>query len=240
MWLRKKIIALIPKQIKKKLLHYKAMLLDGYSTRSYSVEGEDILLQRIFYGKTSGFFVDIGAHHPIRFSNTYKLYLQGWRGVNVEPNPDDFSLIEKYRAKDINVNCGIAQVKASLDFFMFDEPALNTFDKLLCDNRIEDGTYKHTKTIKVEVVPLSEILSKHTKDGVNIDFLNVDVEGFDLEVLKSNDWVKYRPSWVLVEQLNLDNIESLDFALHVYMHSQNYILFARTFNTLFYRNKAES
>jgi hypothetical protein len=94
------------------------------------------------------------------------------------------------------------------------------------------------KTVRIVVAPLAEILKLNTPKDRKIDFLTVDVEGFDLEVLKSNDWVSYRPSWVLVEQLNLGDIESLNFEIHDYMKSLNYVLFAKTFNTLFYKDKA--
>ena len=80
----------------------------------------------------------------------------------------------------------------------------------------------------------------HGRPYLKIDFLSIDVEGLDLEVLKSNDWLKFRPSWVLVEQLNLGDIENMDFEIHHYMKSLDYILFAKTFNTLFYKDKIVS
>jgi hypothetical protein len=101
---------------------------DGFAVKSYAQEGEDIVLKRIFGGQSTGFYVDVGAHHPMRLSNTYSFYKLGWRGINIEPNPDSFNLFTKYRSKDINLNCGIALDKGNLEYYMFDEPALNTFD----------------------------------------------------------------------------------------------------------------
>jgi FkbM family methyltransferase len=203
---------------------------------SYSQEGEDVLLSRIFSCKEVGFYVDVGAHHPKRFSNTYRFYKAGWRGINIEPNPDAIKLFKRFRARDINVNCGIAGVEGNLDYFMFDEPALNTFDGEVLKSRISNTQYKHIQTMHINVFPLAEVLSQNVSNGTKIDFFSIDVEGFDLEVLKSNDWIKYRPDWVLAEQLNLDNLEDLDFEMHHYMKSVNYKLFAKTFNTLFYKN----
>lgn len=203
---------------------------------SFSQEGEDMVLSRIFSDKNKGFYVDVGAHHPMRFSNTYNFYKQGWQGVNIEPNPDSFNLFRKYRPKDINVNCGVALEKGCLNYYMFDEPALNTFDSEVLKSRIEDTPYKHIKTVNIDVAPLAEVLRQYAPKNRKIDFLTVDVEGFDLEVLKSNDWITYRPSWVLAEQLNIESIESLDFELHKYMKSVGYVLFAKTFNTLFYKD----
>lgn len=215
----------------------KLRLFDSYAVNSYAQEGEDMVLQRIFSQQSTGFYVDVGAHHPMRFSNTYKFYNQGWQGINVEPNPEAINLFKKYRPSDINLNCGVALNKGSLNYYMFDEPALNTFDDEVLKSRIANTPYQHLKTVSIEVRPLAELLRQHVPSNRAIDFLTVDVEGFDLEVLQSNDWVNYRPHWVLVEQLNLADIENLNFEIHNYMQSLNYVLFAKTFNTLFYKNK---
>ena len=209
---------------------------DGFAIKSYAQEGEDIVLKRIFSGQSTGFYVDVGAHHPMRLSNTYSFYKLGWRGINIEPNPNSFSLFTKYRSRDINLNYGIAKNKGNLEYYMFDEPALNTFDAEVLNNRKTNTHYKHTKTIHIDVMPLADMLQQHIPNGIKVDFLSIDVEGLDLEVLISNDWQKYRPNWVLVEQLNLKDIEHLDFETHHYMKSVGYVLFAKTFNTLFYRD----
>ena len=209
---------------------------DGFAIKSYAQEGEDIVLKRIFSGQSTGFYVDVGAHHPMRFSNTYSFYKLGWSGINIEPNPNSFNLFTKYRSRDINLNYGIAKNKGNLEYYMFDEPALNTFDDEVLNNLKTNTHYKHTKTIHIDVMPLADMLQQHIPNGIKVDFLSIDVEGLDLEVLISNDWQKYRPNWVLVEQLNLKDIEHLDFETHHYMKSVGYVLFAKTFNTLFYKD----
>lgn len=209
---------------------------DGFAIKSYAQEGEDIVLKRIFSGQSTGFYVDVGAHHPMRFSNTYSFYKLGWSGINIEPNPNSFNLFTKYRSRDINLNYGIAKNKGNLEYYMFDEPALNTFDAEVLNNRKTNTHYKHTKTIHIDVMPLADMLQQHIPNGIKVDFLSIDVEGLDLEVLISNDWQRYRPNWVLVEQLNLKDIEHLDFETHHYMKSVGYVLFAKTFNTLFYKD----
>ena len=65
--------------------------IDPHSARSYSQEGEDMILRRFLAGQKDGFYVDVGAHHPVRFSNTYYFYKQGWAGINIEPNPDSLA-----------------------------------------------------------------------------------------------------------------------------------------------------
>lgn len=207
-------------------------------TSYYAQEGEDIVLSRIFDGKRNGIYVDVGAHHPTRFSNTYYFYRNlNWHGVNIEPNPDAIKLFNLQRPRDININLGVASKNATLEFYQFDEPALNTFSKSMLDERLSTTPYKHIGTKSIQVLPLSEILDRHLPLNPHIDFMTVDVEGLDLEVLRSNDWEKYRPSWVLAEQLGIDNIENLDFEIHTFMKSKNYQLFAKTYNTLFYKNR---
>ncbi|WP_292780608.1 FkbM family methyltransferase [Methylophilus sp. UBA6697] len=216
----------------------KNRILEKKYSHYYAQEGEDIILARIFDRKNSGFFVDIGAHHPTRFSNTYYFYKNlNWAGINVEPNPDAIQLFRLQRPRDINLNLGVASKNATLEFYQFDEPALNTFSKSMFEERLSHTPYKHVGTKNVQVSPLSEILAHNLPKNTKIDFMTIDVEGLDLEVLESNDWKLYRPDWVLVEELNLDNIENLDFKIHNFMKTKNYVLFAKTYNTLFYKNR---
>lgn len=227
---------LIAKVNKLLVLVTEVLRYENLFTIIYSQEGEDVLLRRLFNNQTNGFYVDVGAHHPMRFSNTYIFYKAGWEGINIEPNPDSLRLFDKHRPRDTNVNCGVARENGRLEYFMFDEPALNTFDKEMLKGRVSNAPYKHIKTIQIDVMPLAEVLERHLPENTKVDFLSVDVEGFDLDVIKSNDWEKFRPMWVLVEQLELESIEDLDFALHHYMKSIGYVLFAKTYNTLFYKN----
>ena len=100
-----------------------------FSQLSFAQESEDLVLNKIFGNQSNGFFIDIGANHPIRFSNTWFFYKKGWRGINIEPNPDMFKLLEEYRPHDLNLNIGISDVNDTLDYYMFNEPALNTFSE---------------------------------------------------------------------------------------------------------------
>jgi len=98
---------------------------------SYAQEGEDLVLARILgeLGITTGFFVDIGAHHPARFSNTYYFYRRGWRGINVDALPGTKRLFQRMRSRDITIECGVGSQEGVLKYFAFNEPALNTFSE---------------------------------------------------------------------------------------------------------------
>lgn len=177
---------------------------------SFSQDGEDIVLKSFYerYSKDyQGFYVDIGAHHPFRFSNTYLFYRQGWRGINVDATPGSMRLFNKYRKRDINIEAGIGLQNEELTFFCFNDPALNTFDKKQAkswENHIHN--YKIIKEIPVKVLTLKGLLDTYLQPKVPIDFFSIDVEGFDLNVLHSNDWEKYKPKFILTESYGEDNL----------------------------------
>ncbi|CAG1003570.1 hypothetical protein MTYP_03103 [Methylophilaceae bacterium] len=202
---------------------------------SYSQEGEDLVLARILgeLGITAGFFVDIGAHHPTRFSNTYYFYRRGWRGINVDALPGTKKLFQRKRPRDITIECGVGSAEGVLKYFAFNEPALNTFSEQEAKKK-ESPLYRIINTIQMPVVTLKQILDANLPSGLQIDFMTIDAEGFDHEVISSNDWDRYRPRVVLVELLNTDiqNLETHPTAQILYRH--NYRAFAKTHNTYFF------
>ena len=226
----------IPESIKKPLRQIRQIFFDEFAIKSYSQEGEDMILNRIFEGKNNGFYVDIGAHHPRRFSNTHFFYKRGWSGINVEPNPDVVRIFNAERPRDKNLQCGISATEGSLKYYYFNEPALNTFDEDVVRSRLDFTSYKLVKTEQIPVYRLEKVLSDHIPSGKKIDFLSVDVEGFDLMVLKSNDWCLFRPTCVLAEVLNASLEEAMNGELAKFMQQQGYTVFARTYNTLIFRD----
>ena len=117
---------------------------------------------------------------------------------------DAIELFRRRRPKDINMNVGVGAVPGELDYYQFPDHAYNTFVKARVDelarewgHNLVDGRDYHV--CKVPVVTLKKLLDEHLPSGQNIDFLSVDAEGMDLEILKSNDWEKYRPDYVLAE-----------------------------------------
>ncbi len=166
----------------------------------YSQEGEDVLIDRILSPDKVGFFVDIGAHHPIRFSNTYALYRKGWRGINVDATPGSMEMFKSLRPEDINVECAVSNGDTPMTFYMFEERALNTFDPSLAQEYIESGCALD-RTIEIKPRSLSSILKAHLPTEKHIDLLSIDVEGKELAVLHSNDWHLYGPDLIILEVL---------------------------------------
>jgi FkbM family methyltransferase len=225
-WLKK----ILPKEI----IEIIRLIFKKYSLSSYSQEGEDLILQRIFGYKNVGFYIDVGAYHPFRFSNTYLFYLKGWRGINIDPTPGSMKLFNKFRKRDINLEVGISEKEGVLTYYIFNEPALNTFDENLAKKRDGKKGYYIIKELSIKVYPLSKILEEYLPEGQKIDFLTIDVEGKDFEVLKSNDWSRFRPKVVLVEILSSSIEEVFESPIYIFMKENGYSFFAKTFNTCFF------
>ncbi len=186
------------------------------------------MLNRLLDETPDGFYVEIGAHHPFRFSNTYFFYRRGWRGICIDPVPGTKALFNQHRPRDVALEMGVSQGQSLLKYFQFNEPALNTFDPVVAQER--DGLRQY-KIINVQEVPtdsLSNILDLYLSANQKITFLSVDVEGLDLEVLKSNNWLKYRPQYIVAECLTADLFKLKDDPVVAYVSSLGYVPFAVT------------
>lgn len=176
----------------------------GYWKKYYSQVGEDILLKAIFENKNDGFYVDVGAHHPFRYSNTYLLYSKGWRGINIDARPDIIDFFNEKRKRDINLSIGISDEKSKLTYYAFNDPGINTFSLEAAQKQLKNKDFFILSENKIDVIPLEEVLEKHLPQDKQIDFMNIDCEGFDLKVLKSFDIKKYHPTVILIEDHGFD------------------------------------
>jgi FkbM family methyltransferase len=210
--------------------------LDPFVNLAYSQDGEDMILRRLFEGQKSGFYVDVGAHHPYRFSNTCYFYRRGWRGINIDPNPDAIKAFRRDRPSDVNVCVGVSDTAGVLSFHLFNEPALNTFDATLAKERARLPDYWLLERENVPVRRLDDLLAEYLPREQKIDFLSIDVEGLDLSVLRSGDWDRFRPSILLVEahERTVSAIES--DPINVFAVAAGYRLIAKTLNTLIYED----
>lgn len=218
-------------------LNYSIQEKLNFSQFSYAQEGEDLVLNKLFNNKLNGFFIDIGANHPIRFSNTFFFYKKGWRGINIEPNPEMFKLLEEYRPLDLNLNIGISDVNDTLDYYMFNEPALNTFSENERDQYLQKSEYFIQNQMRVQVDTLENVFSKNNiSKNQEIDFMSIDAEGFDLKVLKSFDITIYSPKVILIEILNVKSfIDVMENDIYIYLILKSYYLYLRTGNTFIFK-----
>ena len=204
----------------------------AYVKKSYAQEGEDLVLAKLMNSNQKGFYVDIGAHHPRKFSNTHYFYTRGRNGINIDATPGSMKNFNKNRKRDINIEIPIAATRKILPYYIFEEGAYNTFSTKLA-NRNKNIT-PLVSEFSLTTKRLSEILSQHIPSGQEIDFFSIDVEGFDLEVLESNDWDKHKPRFILIEEHHFD-LENLSASsVYSFLKERGYFIRAKTDNTLFF------
>ena len=177
--------------------------------------------------------MDVGAHHPVRFSNTYLFYKRGWRGINIDAMPGSMKKFHKVRPRDINIERGVAGSAGKLMYHRFNEPALNTFDAAEAAHK-NKLPYQLVDTVEVSVERLDALLARHLPVGQQIDFLSVDVEGKDEEVLRSNDWSRFRPRIILAETLRTEMLQLGDCPVVRFLRTVGYAPVSKAYNTSFF------
>lgn len=194
---------------------------------SFSKSGDDIQLLKLINSSTPGTYVDVGCWHPVKASNTYYFYLRNWKGICIDPNPEIIDLYRKIRPNDTFINCGIGQFEEKLKYYMLDShsDSMNTFDYEFISNHKLDNCIK--KVIEVPIVPLKKILDEKLLQNDRLDFFDIDVEGHDLEVLKSNNWFAYRPKIVVIES-DLSIQEDLNSEITIFLKNVNYRIIGKS------------
>ncbi len=209
--------------------------------KSYSQSGEDLIVKYIFdvLEVQRPSYMDIGAHHPFDLNNTALFYENGSRGINIEPDPTLIKAFIEHRQDDVNLNIGIADKKAVLDFFIINDPVLNTFSREEAENYHNEGGFRIVEQIKVDVDTVQSILGQYWQ-GNFPDFLTIDAEGIDEIVLKAIDFDNNFPLIICVETIGfsksgkgLKNHDLINF-----IQSHGYLLYADTYiNSIFVRRE---
>lgn len=175
-----------------------------YRKHSYAQCGEDLIVRFIFnqIGISSPSYWDIGAYDPYKFSNTALLYENGSRGINVEPNPVLFSRFQNIRKLDTNLNVGVSGSSGHEKYYLMDVPALNTFSLSSAQEYVREG-HKVLGEVMLPMVTVAEISQQHF-NGVWPDFLSLDVEGKDVEILRDLHYD--------CDQLNVICVETISYS----------------------------
>lgn len=211
---------------------------NDFGKTTFSQCGEDILVDYIFkLRKTlNPNYLDIGANHPWSLNNTAVFYRRGCMGVNVEANPELVAKFNSERSRDININVGIGTSETILDFYVMKDETLSTFSEEECKKMQEFG--KELKEIlKVPMTTINSIMEKYFPQR-NLDFLSIDIEGLDFEILQQLDFDQYAPKIICAESAEYSPIgagerrqEYIDFIL-----SKGYVEYANTnLNSIFVR-----
>jgi len=202
---------------------------------SFSQSGEDIivwfLLQHLKIQHPT--YVDIGAHHPEYLSNTALFYLLGSRGINIEPDPRLFAKFTKSRSEDINLNIGIAASSGSMIFYRMTDPALSTLSAAEASRMSSEEGISISERFEVPVDTIRNVLQRHQCCP---DFLSIDVEGKDLEILESYDFATHRPAVICIETISfsLHGNGVKNSAIPVLLARHGYRMYADTYiNTIF-------
>ncbi|YAF95883.1 MAG: FkbM family methyltransferase [Nodularia sp. CChRGM 3473] len=187
---------------------------------SYAQNFEDVLLNRVFNYKSQGFYIDVGALHPTIDSVTKAFYDRGWSGINIEPIKEQYALFEKERPRDINLNIALSNIEGELEFFqVVGQPGNSTLNKEIADQIIQErGLDICQYTISVKT--LTEICNQYVKQ--KIDFLKIDVEGLEEQVILGGNWELFRPT-VLVIETTLPNTNIRNGNnIHLFLKNKNY------------------
>ena len=163
---------------------------------SYSQNLEDYHLSLAFAGQTTGTYIDVGAGHPIADNVSFWFYERGWQGIVVEPQPELVALYQRLRPRDLAIRGLVGRHCGEIDFHVVDRlHGLSTTVEGLAQKAKAFGV--DYQTVRMPVTTLAKLCERH--DLGSVDFLKIDVEGAEGDVLFGGDWKRFRPKVVVAE-----------------------------------------
>jgi FkbM family methyltransferase len=185
---------------------------------SYSANHEDVILNRVFGSCSQGFYIDVGAAHPLFENDTKALYDRGWRGINIEPNAAFYRELAAQRPGDRNVNAVVSDTPGPITYHEVVGTGLSTCDA----DQAERAATKGFEVVRYPVAAVSLRAVLEESSPATIDLLKVDVEGFELKVLSSNDWSRFRPKVIVAEATYPESPRRRDDGVEAYLIGQGY------------------
>ena len=193
--------------------------------KSYSNWGLDMLADDFFKNKSKGAYIDVGCHHPFLNNNTYKLYKRGWRGINIDLDFNTIEMFNFFRGYDLNIEAAVSNTHGEKEFYFFhNRSAINTLS--------EKSGIKAKEVKKIKTITLNSIIENSKYKNEKIDYVSIDVEGHELEVIKGFNLDKYKPNLIILEFIDpnikefyhqkIENI--LESKLYMYMNDHGYKL----------------
>ncbi len=199
--------------------------------KNFSQENEEEILKTLFSNYKKGFYIDVGCYHPNRFSNTALLYKKGWNGINIDANPESLKLFNFFRKRDHNVRAVVSETESLLTYYHFNESALNG---CLDENRVKILKEENFKVIKKEEIlskSLDQIIFELNLKKKKIELLDIDVEGYDFQVLRSINLNYYHIKVIIIETGKFEK------EIIKYLSDYNYTLWKKNLrNSFFVKN----
>lgn len=177
---------------------------DSHIKKSYSGGAQDLIINYFFKNKKKGVYIDVGCYHPYNGNNTKLLYDRGWSGINIDLDFHTIDFFNFVRTRDENINIAISENESEKELYFFhNHSAINSLSE------IRKNQAKEIKKIKTKT--LNSIIENSKFKNEKINLVSIDVEGHEIEVLKSLDLEKYYPELIVIEYLDRDIIDNLEF-----------------------------
>ena len=217
------------KLIQNKFFYYFYKILKIYRNKKPSIHygefGEDILINRILKNIKTGRYVDVGCYHPFKGSLTVQLYKRGWRGINIDLSKSSIDLFNLVRKKDINLNIAVSDFNGQTNYF--ENSPINQQNSLI---KSDDNQ----KMIKTDCKNLNFILGENKFE--KFEYLNIDVEGNENNVIKGIDFSKYRPILITIENNNLHINDYIQSEVYKILTENNFTFISKIGVTNFFLN----
>ena len=201
----------------------------GIVKKSYSQDNEDLFLKEYFEKISNGFYVDIGCHHPKRFSNTYLLYKKGWKGVNIDANFFAIKLFNLFRSKDENLNTVVSNSNKPVIFYEFHDSALNGIISKHRLEKLEIMGYHVRKKSTIFPLTINDIIDKFDLKSKKIHFFKIDIEGLDFEIVRSIPFNEIDIELLMIEKAiskkdnDIKELLKINYYYVVYETTRNFI-----------------
>ena len=159
---------------------------------AYSHWGIDLIITKLLNSKNKGIYIDVGCHHPFLNNHSYLLYKSGWEGINIDIDYNSIDMFNFFRKSDVNIQTAVTDHKGEVDlFFYHNRAAKNTISKEFGSDAKEQK--------KINSDTLNNIIENSKFKNSKIDFVSIDVEGNEMNVLNGFNLKKYKPKLILLE-----------------------------------------
>ena len=213
--------------IRNKIFYYFYKILKIYRNRKPSIHygefGEDILVNRILKNLETGKYVDVGCYHPYKGSLTAQLYKKGWKGINIDLSKSSIDLFNLVRKEDINLNLAVSDFNGQTSYF--ENSPINQQNSLIKNN-------DNQKKIEIDCKNLNLILEENKFE--KFEYLNIDVEGSEQNVINGINLSKYRPILITIENNNLHINDYIESETYKILIKNNYTFISKTGVTNFF------